>query len=167
MVLNFHYTLLPTFGQRVWFSIFVWVQLNCIIRHYMQVSFSLSPFVPLRLSCSLPFLLLCPHLTVSHEVALRMNSFSLASLVSMAAWGQAGLVLSPWSIRWTSPPDCDSLKGTVVYRPLVGPARGNYTSDSLAFAISPCLGIFILSTSLKFFFLFCIVELAVSERVGF
>lgn len=119
------------------------------------------------LSCSLPFLLLCPLLTVSHEVALGINSFSLASLVSMAAWGQTGLVLSPWSIRWTSPPDCDSLKGTVVYGPLVGPARGNYTSDSLAFAVSPCLGIFILSTGLKIFFLFCIEELAVSERVGF
>lgn len=54
-----------------------------------------------------------------------------------------------------------------MYGPLVGPARENYTSDSLAFAVSLCLGIFILSTGLKIFFLFCIEELAVSERVGF
>lgn len=71
------------------------------------------------------------------------------------------------------PPDCDPLKGIVAYRPLVGPARENYTSnaanlsDSLAFAIALCLDIFTRSTDLTIIVLYCIKELEVPERVYF
>lgn len=109
------------------------------------------------------FLLLCPLLTVSCVKWLWELTHLVWDLWS--AW-------QPGAGRLSAEPVEHMLNITTrlwlpekhhCVNPLVGPARGNYIPDSFAFATAPCSGIF--NTGLKIFFIFCTVELAVSERV--